>query len=80
MTLEPPAPLILGIDPGGKDWTAVSITQRMTDGAMKLLEMEIVDPLKTNLDRLINKLHRDISRPQGYSHSHWRKLWKHVHG
>lgn len=69
--------LVLSVDPGSKDWSAVAVMQQMEEGHWRVQSIaEEFVPMQIGLMRRISRMVRDYSRPQGYSQSHWRKLWK----
>ena len=72
-------PIFVGVDFGGRsDSTAICIAQMAEDASIRILDvanniqaitMEAMRPL---MDRMLRK----ISRPKGYSQSHWRKIYR----
>lgn len=74
--MDEPA-LILGVDYGSRDWTALTMFERARDGSgtLNLIAHEVCDVIG-DLNRQMVRMIRDHSRPRGYSQSHWRKIWK----
>lgn len=70
-------PIVIGIDPGSQDWTALAVMQRATEGHWQIHAIaHQLEPMLESLTRRMRRMIRDYSRPAGYSQSHWRKTWK----
>lgn len=80
------SPLVIGVDPGSRDWTVLGVFERSLVQASErfnLIAVEVVDKLTPTIERLsrrLAKMQRERLRPRGYSQSHWRKLWKQRQG
>ena len=75
IALSLPPPVFFFDESRGLDRTAVALVERLAHDCIFVRKVEYALP-GVDINRVIVRMTRDVSRPRGYSRSHWRKIWK----